>query len=166
MTDSTPCLRPATPEEVTETLYVCTSVRWLKAVCTADHMMARIAAERLLQHLERSGIVLMKRHDHNHSITQSVPASLATRVLRIRSATARSRRRCNVQPGLCPHMRFRDAQAAKHQCSHNGRTPRANFALISHDGTRSICELPAQRGRTHKDREGAPRCRGQHCRTR
>ena len=56
-------LRPASPEEVEQSLAF--ALRWdgRRRVHHADEAMARITAERLLQHLERSGYVLMKRPD-------------------------------------------------------------------------------------------------------
>ncbi len=70
-------LRPATPHEIEERL--CAALRFdgRKRVHHADEAMARITAERLVQHLERSGYVLMKKprraapstsgHRHPHS---------------------------------------------------------------------------------------------------
>ena len=54
-------LRPATPEEVEETLSFGLRYDGRKRVHHADEIMARITAERLARLLERSGIVLMKR---------------------------------------------------------------------------------------------------------
>ena len=56
-------LRPATPEEIAESLSF--ALRWdgRRRVHHADEAMARITAERLVRHLERSGYVLMKRPD-------------------------------------------------------------------------------------------------------
>ncbi len=64
MTDDPPppdALRPATPEEVEDTLSFALRFDGRKRVHHADEIMARITAERLARHLERSGIVLMKR---------------------------------------------------------------------------------------------------------
>lgn len=54
-------LRPATPEEIAESLSF--ALRWdgRRRVHHADEAMARITAERLVRHLERSGYVLMRR---------------------------------------------------------------------------------------------------------
>jgi hypothetical protein len=54
-------LRPATAEEIAESL--CFALRYdgRKRVHHADEAMARITAARLVAHLERSGFVLMKR---------------------------------------------------------------------------------------------------------
>lgn len=54
-------LRPATPEEVTETLSFALRYDGRRTVRTGIDAMARITAERLVEHLERSGFVLMKR---------------------------------------------------------------------------------------------------------
>jgi len=57
----TPALRPATPDELAETLAFALRYDGRKRVHHADSMMARIAADRLVRHLERSGFVVMKR---------------------------------------------------------------------------------------------------------
>jgi hypothetical protein len=59
MSAETP-LRPATAAEVTEALSFALRYDGRKRVHHADEMMARITAERLVDHLTRSGFVLMK----------------------------------------------------------------------------------------------------------
>jgi hypothetical protein len=54
-------LRPATPDEIAETLSFALRYDGRKRVYHADDAMARITAERLVRHLERSGYVLMRR---------------------------------------------------------------------------------------------------------
>ena len=54
-------LHPATAAELEETLSFALRYAGRKRVYTADEVMARVTAERLVQHLERSGYVLMKR---------------------------------------------------------------------------------------------------------
>lgn len=54
-------LRPATPEEIAESLSFALRYEGRKRVHHADEAMARITAERLVRHLERSGYVLMRR---------------------------------------------------------------------------------------------------------
>lgn len=56
-----PVLRPATAQELEESL--CFALRYARRVRVqqADKVMARITAERLVQHLEPSGFVLMRR---------------------------------------------------------------------------------------------------------
>ena len=56
-----PPLRPATAEELTQTLAFALRFHGRKRVHHADDFMSRIAAERLVEHLERSGYVVMKR---------------------------------------------------------------------------------------------------------
>ena len=56
-----PRLRPATADEIAETLSFALRYDGRKRVHHADDAMARITAERLVRHLERSGFVLMKR---------------------------------------------------------------------------------------------------------
>lgn len=55
-----PRLHPATPEEIAESLSFALRYDGRKRVFHADEAMARITAERLVRHLERSGYVLMK----------------------------------------------------------------------------------------------------------
>jgi len=54
-------LHPATTAEIEETLSYALRYAGRKRVHTADDVMARVTAERLVRHLERSGYVLMKR---------------------------------------------------------------------------------------------------------
>ena len=56
-----PTLRPATAEEIADSLAFGLRFDGRKRVHEADAMMARITAERLVRHLEQSGFVLMKR---------------------------------------------------------------------------------------------------------
>ena len=56
-------LRPATTGELQESLSFALRYEGRRRVHHADDMMARITAERLVRHLERSGYVLMKRPD-------------------------------------------------------------------------------------------------------
>ncbi len=54
-------LHPATVAELEESLSFALRYAGRRRVHSADDVMARITAERLVQHLERSGYVLMKR---------------------------------------------------------------------------------------------------------
>ena len=56
-------LRPATTGELQESLSFALRYEGRRRVHHADDVMARITAERLVRHLERSGYVLMKRPD-------------------------------------------------------------------------------------------------------
>lgn len=56
-------LRPATAEEIAETLSFALRYDGRRRVHHADDAMARITAERIVQHLERSGFVLLRRPD-------------------------------------------------------------------------------------------------------
>jgi len=60
-TDPAEKLRPATQEEIAMTLSYALRYDGRKRVRHADEAMARITAERLVEHLERAGYVLMKR---------------------------------------------------------------------------------------------------------
>lgn len=54
-------LRPASAQEIEESLCFAPRFAGRKRVHHADEAMARITAERLVQHLERSGYVLMRK---------------------------------------------------------------------------------------------------------
>lgn len=54
-------LRPASMDEVKETLCFALRFDGRKRIHQADIMMAQITAERLIRQLERSGFVLMKK---------------------------------------------------------------------------------------------------------
>jgi hypothetical protein len=56
-------LRPASAEEIEQSLSFALRYDGRKRVRHADDAMARITAERLVQHLQKSGYVLMKRPD-------------------------------------------------------------------------------------------------------
>ncbi len=56
---ATPNLRPATRDELTQSLSFALRFSGRKRVHDADETMARITAERLVEHLERSGYVVM-----------------------------------------------------------------------------------------------------------
>ncbi|WP_428489554.1 hypothetical protein [Rhodopila sp.] len=56
-----PHLRLASADEIAETLSFALRYDGRKRVHHADDAMARITADRLVRHLERSGFVLMKR---------------------------------------------------------------------------------------------------------
>ena len=54
-------LRPATAQEVAETLTSALQFDGREKARPPDEFMARITAERMVQHLELSGFVLMRR---------------------------------------------------------------------------------------------------------
>ena len=54
-------LTPASPEELQQTLAFALRYDGRKRVHHSDELMARIAAEGLVRHLERAGFVLMKK---------------------------------------------------------------------------------------------------------
>ena len=56
-----PMLRPATAQEVAETLTSALRSDGGERARPTDEFMARIAAERIVRHLELSGFVLMRR---------------------------------------------------------------------------------------------------------
>jgi hypothetical protein len=57
----TPNLRQATRDELTQSLTFALRFNGRKRVHDADEIMARITAERLVEHLERSGYVVMHK---------------------------------------------------------------------------------------------------------
>jgi hypothetical protein len=56
-----PSLRPATTDEIEQALAFALQFNGRKRVHQGDELMARITAERLAEHLERSGFVVMKK---------------------------------------------------------------------------------------------------------
>lgn len=56
-------LRPASHEEIEQSLSFALRYEGRKRVRHADDAMARITAERLVQHLERSGYIILKKPD-------------------------------------------------------------------------------------------------------
>jgi hypothetical protein len=60
MLDDTP-LRPASAEEIADSLSFALRYEGRKRVHHADEAVARITAERLIAHLARCGFVVMKR---------------------------------------------------------------------------------------------------------
>ncbi len=56
-----PSLRPATADELAQTLAFALRFEGRKRVHYADEMMAKITAQHLIAHLERSGYVVMKK---------------------------------------------------------------------------------------------------------
>lgn len=56
-------LRPATAQEIAETLSFGLLYEGRKRVHSADSILAVIVSERLVQHLLRSGYVLMRRRE-------------------------------------------------------------------------------------------------------
>jgi hypothetical protein len=71
----TPPLRPATADEIVETLSFALRYHGRKRVYHADDVMARITAERLVQHLRESGFVLMKAPPAAAPTTAIMPPS-------------------------------------------------------------------------------------------
>jgi hypothetical protein len=68
-----PSLRPATADEIAEALAFALRYHGRKRVNHADDAMARITAERLVQHLQASGFVLMKRPPRVAPTTGGMP---------------------------------------------------------------------------------------------
>jgi hypothetical protein len=70
----TPNLRPASPDEIAEALSFALRYEGRKRVNHADTMMARITADRLVRHLERSGFVVMKAPQAAAPTTSIMPS--------------------------------------------------------------------------------------------
>jgi hypothetical protein len=68
-------LRPASADELSEALSFALRYEGRKRVHHADTLMARITADRLVRHLERSGFVLMKRPPGAAPTTETVQAA-------------------------------------------------------------------------------------------
>jgi hypothetical protein len=69
-------LRPATPDEIAQTLSFALRYDGRKRVHHADDMMAKITADRLVRHLEASGFVVMKRPPVAAPTTSGMPPSV------------------------------------------------------------------------------------------
>jgi hypothetical protein len=54
-------LTPASPDDIAATLAFALRFEGRKRVHNADELMSEIVAKRLVEHLERSGFVVMKR---------------------------------------------------------------------------------------------------------
>jgi hypothetical protein len=61
MTDATQRLTPATADDVANVLAFALRYQGRKRVHNADEIMAEIVAKRLVEQLERSGFVVMKK---------------------------------------------------------------------------------------------------------
>jgi hypothetical protein len=68
-------LRRATPDEIAETLSFALLYQGRRRVHHADDAMARIVAERPVQHLEAAGFVLMKGPPRAAPTTSHMPPS-------------------------------------------------------------------------------------------
>jgi hypothetical protein len=74
-----PCptrLTCATPDEIADALSFALRYQGRKRVNHADDMMARITPERLVQHLEASGFVVMKGRAARASTTANMPPAV------------------------------------------------------------------------------------------
>ncbi len=61
MADDRETLTPAAPEELTETIAFALCFEGRKRVHHADDVMAHITARRLVEHLRRSGFVVLRK---------------------------------------------------------------------------------------------------------
>ena len=61
MPDQHDALSPATPEDVADALAFALRFQGRKRIHDADELMSAIVAKRLVEHLERSGFVVMKK---------------------------------------------------------------------------------------------------------
>jgi hypothetical protein len=75
MTDILPPLRPASPDEIAETLSFALRYEGRKRVHDASDVMARITADRLVRHLQQSGFVLMRLAPASAPTTNTMPPS-------------------------------------------------------------------------------------------
>jgi hypothetical protein len=66
-------LRPADPANLVEALFFALRYDGRKRVHHADSIMARIVAERLVQHLERAGYVVMRKPGGGAPATSGMP---------------------------------------------------------------------------------------------
>jgi hypothetical protein len=75
MTNTPPPLRPASPDEIAETLSFALRYEGRKRVHDASDVMARITADRLVRHLQQSGFVLMRLAPASAPTTATMPPS-------------------------------------------------------------------------------------------
>ena len=75
-TSVTADLRPATGDEIAAALSFALRYQGRKRVFDADDVMAQITAERLVQHLEASGFVVMKKPPAPPPTTSHMPPSI------------------------------------------------------------------------------------------
>ena len=68
-------LRPATSDEIAESLAFALRYEGKRRVHDADTAMGRITAERLVRHLQRSGFVIMKMPAGAAPTTATMPPS-------------------------------------------------------------------------------------------
>ncbi len=68
-------LRPATQDEIAQTLSFALRYEGRKRVHHADDAMARITADRLVRHLEHSGFVVMKKPAAPAPTTSHMPVA-------------------------------------------------------------------------------------------
>jgi hypothetical protein len=73
VSDPAPVLRPANPSDVASVLSFALQYDGRRRVRQADTLMARIVADRLMEHLERSGFVVMKKPDQVAPTTSGMP---------------------------------------------------------------------------------------------
>jgi hypothetical protein len=66
-------LRPATADEIAQSLSFALRYEGRKRVHHADDVMARITADRLVRHLERCGFVVMKKPAAPDPTTSHMP---------------------------------------------------------------------------------------------
>ncbi len=86
-TPNTPNLRPATRDELMQSLSFALRFNGRQRVHDADEVMARINAERLVEHMERSGYVVM----HKPPLGQHVaPGDLAGWIEQTRTRAERT----------------------------------------------------------------------------
>lgn len=69
-------LRPATLDEIADALSFALRYQGRKRVRHADDMMARITADRLIQHLTASGFVVMKDQAAAAPTTTNMPPAV------------------------------------------------------------------------------------------
>ena len=90
MTD-TQILRPATPDEIAETLSFALRYRGRKRVHDADDAMAQITAERLVRHLEASGFVFVLGVLDEQANATSATARVKRRASKVKLESSKSR---------------------------------------------------------------------------
>jgi len=79
----TPNLRPATRDELTQSLSFALRFNGRRRIHSADESMAQITAERLVEYLERAGYVVMcKPAAARHSVNLGAEVEKAVKITR------------------------------------------------------------------------------------
>ena len=120
-----PHLRAATPDEIDDTLAFALRFEGRRRVHHVDDVMARITAERLVKHLERSGFVVMKKPP---LADPRVPDGCGSRVA---AAAYFPTRCCAAIQVFVPHVPARQWEPCRRGWPPRPRSKRVRCACVS-----------------------------------